>query len=564
MKKVPEGKRGDAANRIEQLEIEVSILRGAYFQLEKAVVERKKAEEKVAESEEKFRNLFEGANDGFIFLDRAGKILEVNRKATEIFGGPKKELLGKHFIKLAIFSPSDIPRLMSNFKNILAGKVVSLEIRIKNRKNQVVDLESSTNLLKIGGKTLGMMVIVRDITKRKKAERELQESTKSLAKAQHLAHLGNWDWDIVTNKLWWSDEIYRIFGLKPQQFGATYEGFIERIHPEDRESVKSAINEALKKNNYSIDHRIVLPNGKLRTVHEEAEVTYDKSGKPSRMLGTVLDITEIKKAEEELRELTGELRKEKESVERKVVERTKELRETQKRELALKDEFVFIASHDLRTPVTAINGYIDLIKESKEKFSKDTEENFDAVEEASRRLDQLVDDLLQVARSESGTIKAKVSSVDIVELIKKGTRQITPQADKKKISIEINLDHSNRHVLADEEKLSEVIENLLSNAVKFNREKGKIVLTSTKIKDKLQVDVSDTGYGIPKDQQDKVFGKFFKARTEETKGIPGTGLGLFVVRMLVEKMGGKITFTSEEGRGTTFTVVFPIEKSTSS
>jgi signal transduction histidine kinase len=271
-----------------------------------------------------------------------------------------------------------------------------------------------------------------------------------------------------------------------------------------------------------------------------------------------------KKAEEELRELTGELQKEKESVERKVKERTRELRETQKRELALKDEFVFIASHDLRTPAAAVTGYLSLIRDSKERFSKDTQENFDAIEEASIRLDQLVEDLLQIARSESGTIKVEVSSVDIVELIKKGTRQITPQADKKKISIEINLDHNNRHVLADEEKLSEAIENLLSNAVKFNREKGKIVLTSAKIKDKLQVDVSDTGYGIPKDQQDKVFGKFFKARTEETKGVPGTGLGLFVVRMLVEKMGGKITFTSEEGKGTTFTFVLPMSKEVTS
>jgi PAS domain S-box-containing protein len=116
--------------------------------------------------------------------------------------------------------------------------------------------------------------------------------------AERIAHLGNWDWDIVKDKLLWSDEIYRIFGLTPQQFGATYEAFLSYVHAEDREFVEHSVSEALYEGRpYNLDHRIVWPDGSVRVVHEKAEVSFDKNGKPVRMIGTVHDITEIKRAE---------------------------------------------------------------------------------------------------------------------------------------------------------------------------------------------------------------------------------------------------------------------------
>ena len=132
--------------------------------------------------------------------------------------------------------------------------------------------------------------------------REIEEHKKSeerLGNAQQIAHIGNWDWDIVKNTLYWSDEIYRIFGLTPQGFKATYEAFLSSVHPEDRGLVSRSVDDALnEKSRYSIDHRIVLPDGAVRSVHEQAE-TIIKDGKPVRMMGTVQDITERKRAEEE-------------------------------------------------------------------------------------------------------------------------------------------------------------------------------------------------------------------------------------------------------------------------
>jgi signal transduction histidine kinase len=243
----------------------------------------------------------------------------------------------------------------------------------------------------------------------------------------------------------------------------------------------------------------------------------------------------------------------------------KNLEESKKRELdkanellRLKDEFVFVAVHDLKNPVTAIDGYISMINENIEKLDKDTKENLEGIVELNSRLKQLVNDLLQVARAESQTVKVNFKNVNIVDLIEKIVKQVTPSASLKKVSINTNLDKSHKTVLADDLKLKEVIENLLSNAIKYNKEGGKINVKTKALDSHLEISVGDTGYGIPKDQQGKVFQKFFRARQKDTYDVPGTGLGLFVVRMLVEKMNGKITFISEEGKGTTFIFTLPL------
>ncbi len=135
-------------------------------------------------------------------------------------------------------------------------------------------------------------------------EATLSKSEASLSEAQRIAHLGSWDWDIVNNKLHWSDEIYSIFRLKPQEFGATYEAFLNSVHPDDRELVKKTVNNALhEKKPYSINHRIVLPDDTERIVHAQAEVTFDQTGKPTQMIGTVQDITERKRTEMQIEKI---------------------------------------------------------------------------------------------------------------------------------------------------------------------------------------------------------------------------------------------------------------------
>lgn len=150
-------------------------------------------------------------------------------------------------------------------------------------------------------KIVGAVVVFRDITESVKKEQELRKSRESLAHAQQIAHIGNWEWDIIHNSLEWSDEIYRIFGVEPQEFGATYEAFLSFIRPEDRLLVEMAVDGALKEGKpYSIDHSITRRDGSVRIVHEQAEVTLTAEGKPMRMMGTVQDVTEQRTLEKQL------------------------------------------------------------------------------------------------------------------------------------------------------------------------------------------------------------------------------------------------------------------------
>ncbi|MHC4203843.1 MAG: PAS domain S-box protein, partial [Planctomycetota bacterium] len=189
-------------------------------------------------------------------------------------------------------------------------KMREIQFRIRTKDGEVRWIGHACRpVLGNRGEFLGFRASNRDIMDRKKVEEALRENEavlrrkeQSLAKAQRIAHLGNWDWDIVTNDLLWSDETYRIFGLQPQEFDATYEAFLESVHIDDRESVQQAVNKSLTDPNagYSIEHRVIQPDGSERIVHELGEVTFDKNGKAVRMVGIVHDITERKRAELEL------------------------------------------------------------------------------------------------------------------------------------------------------------------------------------------------------------------------------------------------------------------------
>ncbi len=252
-------------------------------------------------------------------------------------------------------------------------------------------------------------------------------------------------------------------------------------------------------------------------------------------------------------------------LEQLVEERTKELRETQERELAkardvarLKDEFVFIAAHELRTPVTAIRGFLELMSTSEKRSPKQLHEYLDAISRASENLGNLINDLLEIARSDADTMKVETKPVALSKIILSVVRELKPLAKKHHVRFIVRAGTSTSWVSADAEKLEEVIMNLVSNAIKYNKRDGFVEISITSKKPNLAVvQVKDTGYGIPKEDQEKIFQKFFRAKTPATQSVLGTGLGLFIARMLIERMGGTITFASTEGKGSTFTFSLP-------
>jgi formate hydrogenlyase transcriptional activator len=247
----------------------------------------------------------ERSSDPIYWMDSEARIVRVNEAACKSLDYLREELLSLSFYDINPgFQKEDWAKLWSRLKE---QKALQLDSTLTRKDGTTFPVEIRANFIEFEGVEY-FYGFVCDMTERNRTAESLRKSESNLAEAQRLAHLGSWEWDIGTNDLYWSDEIYRIFGLSPLKFGATYEAFLASVHPDDREHVERSVNVALnEKEPYDIEHRIVLPNGEIRFVNERAEVTFNKRGEPARMIGTVQDITERKRVEEALRNALEEV-----------------------------------------------------------------------------------------------------------------------------------------------------------------------------------------------------------------------------------------------------------------
>ncbi|MBI2451255.1 MAG: sensor histidine kinase [Parcubacteria group bacterium] len=237
-----------------------------------------------------------------------------------------------------------------------------------------------------------------------------------------------------------------------------------------------------------------------------------------------------------------------------------EMSKSLKKLAELREEFIFVAAHELRTPVTAIKGYLSMILEGTVgKISKKTAEFLKKIQASNDRLVQLVQDLLQVARSEAGRLKIALSPQKINESVFQVFDELRPLADDRNIIFEYSRP-AKELVMADNDRLKEVLINLIGNAIKYNKNDGKIIVSHKVENNFLVTAIADTGIGFKPEEMPRLFEKFWRAENEATRAQTGTGLGLFIVKELVEKMGGKIWVESKWQIGATFYFSLPIAK----
>lgn len=249
-----------------------------------------------------------------------------------------------------------------------------------------------------------------------------------------------------------------------------------------------------------------------------------------------------------------------------VKKRTKELEKAHRAELAhekeiqkLKDQFVFIAAHELKTPVTAIRWGIEAaLDEGKKTLDPELIDYLKGVQESNRRLINLVDDLLNVARIEAGTIKVEPEEVDLDKVINQTLREMRSVFVEKDIVVSFDSIKNGMRVRVDRDRFKQVMINLLSNATKYNHRGGSIEVKINKTGSKARVSVSDSGIGIKKKDMNKLFKKFSRIEDDQVREEEGTGLGLFLSQEIVEKMGGKIKAESVYGEGSTFSFTVPL------
>jgi|GEM_PF-546524 len=393
--------------------------------------------------------------------------------------------------------------------------------------------------------SLGNLKLARTIAEKDRALEALREREELLAKSQEIAHLGSWELDLLSDRLIWSDEVYRIFGLEPQEFGPTYEAFLEAVHPDDRAAVDAAYSESLRegREGYEMEHRVVKrTTGEIREVHERCVHIRDESGAVIRSVGMVQDITEHKRAEEERERLREQL--------------------TQARKMESVGRLAGGVAHDFNNMLQAILGHVELALDrvdSTHPLHADLQE----IRKAAQRSAELTGQLLAFARRQtirprvlnlneavSGTLRMLRRLIgENIELIFKPGSDLWPiQADPAQIDqVLANLSVNARDAIHGTGHVTIETENVfLDNPAGNDREEfvpGEYVLLA----------VSDTGAGMHPKTLEHMFEPFFT--TKETG--KGTGLGLATVYGIVKQNGGLIHVDSEPAQGTTVRMYLP-------
>lgn len=371
----------------------------------------------------------------------------------------------------------------------------------------------------------------------KRREEALHQSEERLNVALSAGRMGAWEWNIQTGKIAWNSTLEAIHGIPPGTFGGGFEDFKRDIHPEDLERVLAAINRTLRDGSeYQIEYRIFSPDQRLLWLESRGQLFLDANGQPERMVGVCMDITERKRMEEAL------------------TQKTIEAQEASR----VKSEFVSNVSHELRTPLNAILGFSHLVLGN--IYGSINEDQKYALEGVLRNADdlrKLINNLLDLSKIESGKAPLKIAPVEIPALIEDISAGLQSLLEKKSLYLQYEK-KALPLIQSDGDKIKQILVNLLSNAIKFTPEGGITVeMEDRPERERVEIRVQDTGIGIKPEDLAKIFNAFHQVDGTATREFGGSGLGLTIVKQLVDLLKGEIGVESEFGKGSTFILSLP-------
>jgi len=479
-------------------------------------------------TELKFRTLFESSSDAIMLLDEQG-FFDCNNSTLKIFGcKTKEEFCLKHPAEL---SPKNQPNGVDSMT--LANRKIT--DAFKNGSNRFDWMHQRTNgeefpaevllnAMKIGDSNV-LQAVVRDITDRKKMQKALKESEELLSST--IASMDDLIFVLDKNGVFINyyppDSTSKLY-LSPEQFiNKSYKDVLPSNIVEKTESAIDKLRENSTVQQY--DYFLEI-SGEKKWFNMKISIRKDNLGKYAGIVAVARDITDRKKIEEKLKNASN-----------------------------VKSMFLANMSHEIKTPMNAIIGFAALLFENESNPKR--REWLNIINKAGKSLLQIINDILDFSKIEDGNVEFKHAEIDLHELLGQIRSTFDLTAQEKNIIFDVKIDHTvPQKLLGDESKINQILKNLVNNAIKFT-DQGTVVLKCSYLSKKIRFEVIDSGIGISEENKSEIFSPFKQADNSTTRKYGGTGLGLSITKKLVEGMNGTLTFSSIEGKGSTFVVELP-------
>jgi PAS domain S-box-containing protein len=507
---------------------------------------RKEAESAEREQRIRLGTTLASIGDAVIATDAGGRIVFVNPVAQSLARWPEAEMLGKPIDEVfRIVNEDSREKVESPIAKVLReGNIVGLAnhtVLIARDGTEIPIDDSGAPIRGESGAIEGTVLVFRDITERRQAENALRESEQRFRTLADSAPVLIWVSGLDKKCTWFNRPWLEFTGRTMEQ--ALRAGWADGVHPEDRQRCLSIYEGSFdRREPFRMDYRLRRHDGEWRWVLDHGIPLQQADGTFVGYIGSCVDITERRQAEDERGSLLA---------------REQAARAEAEHANRLKDEFLSIVSHELRTPLAAVLGWAQLLQGDSLDAST-RQRALTVIERSAKAQAKLLEDILDVSRVVSGKLRLDFSPVQLPEIIEAALESIRPAAASKGIQLESAIDPEASAVRGDAERLEQVVWNLLSNAVKFTPEGGRVAIRLQRVDSQLEITVSDTGEGMPADFLPYAFEAFRQADASPSRRHGGLGLGLAIVRHVIELHGGTVHAHSDgPGRGAVFTIRLP-------